>query len=182
MLNLFNMKKIFFFLIFSFFLFQAKSLEMEPGLWKIQTIVEIDGKKYDPQAEYKKMMSAVPPDQRKKVEEALQKSLSKENTSLHKDGTSKICYSKKTLKNPTVLTPQTNNCKMTVLKSNPSKLLTSFVCKEETKGTMEWTLIDRKKFKGIVLSKNTQGIESKTIQTGKFMSSSCGSLKVFKTR
>lgn len=176
------MKKIFFFLIFSFFIFQAKSLEMEPGLWKIQTIAELDGKKYDPQAEYKKMMSAVPTDQRKKVEEALQKSLSKQNTSLNKDGSSKICYTKKMLQNPAILTPQNKKCKITVLKNNPSKLLSSFSCSEETEGTMEWTLTNRKKFNGIILTKNAQGIESKMIQSGKFMSSSCGSLKVFKTR
>jgi hypothetical protein len=38
------------------------------------------------------------------------------------------------------------------------------------------------KFQGIIISKDLQGVESKTIQTGKFMSSNCGNLKVFKTR
>jgi hypothetical protein len=63
--------------LFFFCLYQAQSLEMEPGLWKIQSFIEVNGKRYDPQAEYKKMINAVPAQQRKKVEQALQKSLKK---------------------------------------------------------------------------------------------------------
>jgi hypothetical protein len=176
------MKKFFFFFPFSFFMAQVKALEIEPGLWKIQTIVDLDGKKYDTQNEYKKMMSAVPADQRKKVEEALQKSLKKQQLTLSKDGTSKICYSKKALQNPTMLTPQSKNCKITLLKNTQNKLQSSFVCKENTSGTIEWNVVDRKKFNGVIVSKNAQGTESRVLQIGKYMSSNCGALKSFKTR
>ena len=181
MLNLTYMKKIILYALFFFIIFQAKSIEMEPGLWKIQTTIEIEGKQIDPQAEYKKMMSAVPSDKRKKIEEALQKSLKKQQISLNKDGTSKVCYSKKSLQNPLTLIPENKGCKVTILKNTQSKLQSSFNCKGNASGTIEWNMVDRKKFNGIVLNKNSLGI-SKTIQTGKFMSPNCGTQKVSASR
>ena len=176
------MKKKFLSSLFFFCVYQAQSLEMEPGLWKIQSTIEIDGKRYDPQAEYKKMMNAVPAQQRKKVEQALQKSLRKEQTILSSDGTSKLCYSKDSLKNPFLLTPQNKNCEIKIHEKTAKSLKGSFVCHEKSTGNIEWNVLDRKKFQGIIISKDMRGVESKTIQTGKFMSSSCGSLKAFRTR
>ena len=182
MLNLTYMKKKLLSSLFFFCIYQAQSLEMEPGLWKIHSTIEVEGKRYDPQAEYKKMINAVPAQQRKKVEQALQKSLRKERTILSSDGTNKLCYSKESLKNPSILTPQNKNCEMTLREKTAKSLKGSFVCLEKSTGNIEWNVLDRKKFQGIIIGKDMRGIESKTIQTGKFMSSSCGSLKAFKTR
>ena len=193
------MKKIIFIFIFLFQIFSlqlqahqnksirinnpdTKPLQMEAGLWKIKSLTETDGKQYDSQEEYKKMLSAVPSDQRKKVIEALQKSIQRNQSTLNTDGSTKLCYSKKLLENPLTLTPQNKNCETTVIKKTTTLLRSSFSCKDSTTGSMEWNLVDRKKFKGIIITKDTEGIESKTLQTGNFVSSKCGSLKSFKTR
>jgi hypothetical protein len=175
------MKKFFFSSVFFFYLFIAHALDLEAGLWKIQSTVEMDGKKYDPQNEYKKMLSAVPADQRKKVEEALQKSLKKQQMSLNNDGSYKICLSLESLKNPQAFTPQDKNCTFKVQEKSKKILRTLFSCKNDSSGSWEWKALDRKNFQSIRVNKNQQGYESKMIGMGKFMSSSCGSLKAIKS-
>lgn len=153
--------------------FAHAAVNIKPGLWKINMIVNADGKEMNPAAQMQKAMANMPPERKKMMMEMM----SKMNSGMSPDGGMQVCYTKKSLEKPEALAQkQDKNCKTTIVTQTPTKVVTNFKCENGSSGDGTFTMKDSESYLG-VMNLDNKGKKSTIKYEGKFVSADCGSVK-----
>ncbi|WP_413612248.1 DUF3617 domain-containing protein [Bdellovibrio sp. HCB-110] len=155
------------------------AFDIKPGLWEVQTVVTYDGKQFDPQAEIKKAMAAMSPEQRKQMEALMKKGAGGGSGfgGLSENGF-RICYTKAMLNDPKKVMESSKKCKMDLKSQTSTKLTGTFNCPDDkTSGTFDWTVKNQNLYEGLMTGKTKDGKTSLVRQNAKFVSADCGSVK-----
>ncbi|MCB0348908.1 MAG: DUF3617 family protein [Bdellovibrionales bacterium] len=152
----------------------ATSFNVTPGLWEIHSTVEVDGKKYDPQAEMKKAMANIPEAQKKQMMEMM-KSMNKENDVISSLTMNNLCITNEMLKDGSLLkTDKKDKCDFKIKTHTSTKLVGDFKCKDGAKGSVDWTGVNSKSYKGVIDATDARGKRAKINYQSKFINSKCG--------
>lgn len=151
------------------------SFELTPGLWDVKYTIKTDGKTFDPQAEIKKAMDKMTPEQRKQMEAMLSKA---GNHSISADGM-KICLTKEMLAKDNALMQKDNkDCKMNFTEKSPTKISAKFTCKNGTTGTANWNFKSAgKAYDGQVTVTQSKTESAEITHEGTWASADCGKVK-----
>ncbi len=151
----------------------AAGFNVTPGLWEVKSTVEVDGKKYDPQAEIKKALANVPESQKKQMMEMM-KGMSKENSMLASLDMSKVCITDQMLKDGQLLKKDKDDeCDFTLKNNTATRLQGTFNCKDGTKGDVDWTVVNKTQYKGTINATDSKGKKAKVNYQSKFIKSKC---------
>lgn len=149
--------------------------DIKPGLWEVSTVITVDGTTVDPQAEIRKVMAGLSPEQKKQMEQYMGKAAGA-GLNLNENGL-QTCYSKDMIKNPEKLT-ENKDCKTTITTQSPKKLTGTFNCPaSKTSGTFDWTSKSNTNFAGVMTGKTGDGKSSVIRYEGKFLKADCGNVK-----
>lgn len=153
----------------------AVGFGLKPGLWEVSTKMKRGDKEFDPQAEMKRHFEKMSPDQRKKMEAMMGKSgMGRSEAGM------KICHTKESLEQGKALGHRPDSkCDTQIVNQTSSKMVMDFKCKDGAKGTGEWNLKSDTNYDGRMMMTSKDGVASEIIQSGKFLSADCGTVKPF---
>lgn len=160
---------ILFFLLMSGFSYAG--LDIKPGLWTVS--MSSGGKEINPMAQMQKSLESMPPEKRKMMMEMM----AKNKIGMGAGGAMQICYSKEMISNPESFATKTDSkCKVTIVTNTSSKMVSNMKCEDGTTGDVTMTTKNSENYSTIMnFTKN--GKKSVMKNTGKFISSDCGSVK-----
>lgn len=161
-------------IFFSILLLSSLSyaFDVKPGLWDMQNTVEIDGKKYDPQAEIKKALAQVPEAQRAQMMQMLKGAQSEHGFSFVNLDTSKVCIKNEDILNGKLF-EKDENCKFNLKINTAKKITGSFTCKDGAKGDVDWNAVNPKKYTGIIHATDEKGKRAKVEIAANFVTEKC---------
>jgi Protein of unknown function (DUF3617) len=149
------------------------SLNMKPGLWKVDMNIESGGKSINPKAELAKAMANMTPEQRKQMTAMMGKMGS---ANVDSDGI-KVCYSEETLKTPEKISQHDKkDCKTNIVSQSSSKVVSTINCADGTTGDSVITM-KNDTYGGVVNVKSPKHGKSTTTFNGKYLGSDCKGLK-----
>ena len=156
-------------ILMSFKCFAA--FEIDPGLWKINVVMKINGKEFDPTAGMEKALANMPADKKKKMLESM-------GNVAFSDGGTQVCYSKESLKKAELFSKdQPGDCASKIVFQSSKKITTDYQCKDGTKGKGVWEMKSNKSYIGYVTMDSPSKGRSEMNYNGSFVKSDCGSLK-----
>lgn len=121
----------------------SAKLNMNPGLWNINTTISSEGKKIDPMAELRKSLEKMPQAQREQMLEALGKQVTA-------DMVTQICITEEMINNPENFKFDKNStCTYKLKKQTSTTMEMSFQCKDGSQGDSTMTILSTKEFKMI---------------------------------
>lgn len=152
-------------------------IAIKPGLWKVDmTIVDANGKETNMNKQMSEAMAKLPPEQKKQLEAMMKK----KGMSAPVANLSEICYTQKMIDDPKVLSGHKDNCQTKVLTQTPTKMASTFTCKDGTKGTVNFRVKNSESYEGVIKSTSPEGKSTTMTQKAQFLSESCGDVKPLK--
>lgn len=153
----------------------ASALDMRPGLWEISSDdIQVDGTEMPGMAEMVEQMKALPPEQRKMMEDML----AAQGIELGGAGV-RMCLSAEQVKSRELPFQDEPGCRQEVTEQTDSLWQFSFEC-PDAKGTGETRLISDREVVSVIESQyqtGTQQGSSRMQSRGKWLSDDCGTLK-----
>ena len=153
----------------------ASALDMRPGLWEISSDdIQVDGTEMPGMAEMVEQMKALPPEQRKMMEDML----AAQGVELGAAGVH-MCLSAAQVKSRELPFQDEPGCRQEVTEQTDSLWQFSFEC-PDAKGTGETRLISDREVVSVIESQyqtGTQQGSSRMQSRGKWLSDDCGTLK-----
>lgn len=144
----------------------SAQLDMKPGLWEIEMVIEMNGKKVDPMAEMRKAMEKMP----KAQQEMMMKQMGKV-----KQNFTEICYTKEMLNAPEKFRADEDDkeCDYKIKKQTATSLDMDFTCKDGSKGTTLVTVNNKNSYKMVTKATGPKGEKVGMNYSGKFKQASC---------
>ncbi len=131
----------------------------------------------DPQAELKKAMGQMSPEQQKQMMAMMGKSGL--NLAPSGNGGTQICYTKDLLSQMQNLGHDpSRNCESKITEQNSKRMAMDFTCKDGSTGKGEWNFKSSNAYEG-KMQFTKDGRVSEVTQKAKFLSSNCGNIKPF---
>lgn len=153
----------------------ASALEMRPGLWEMSSDdIQVDGNKMPGMAEMVEQMKALPPEQRKMMEDML----AAQGVVLGAGGV-RMCLSAEQIKSRELPFQDEPGCSQNVTEQTGDPWRFSFEC-PDAKGTGETRLISDREVASVIDSQYRTGDQegSSRIQSqGRWLSDDCGTLE-----
>lgn len=153
----------------------ASALEMRPGLWEMSSDdIQVDGNKMPGMAEMVEQMKALPPEQRKMMEDMLEA----QGVALGAGGV-RMCLSAEQVKSRELPFQDEPGCRQEVIEQTSDLWRFSFEC-PDAKGTGETRLISDREVASVIDSQYRTGDQqgSSRIQSqGRWLSDDCGTLQ-----
>ena len=153
-------------------------MNLKPGIWEIKSTMTLDGKKMDPQAELKKAMADLPPEQQKMMKEMID-TMAKEKGVRHGGDGMQLCLDEKALNSPKSLVGNEDNqdCDYKIDDKDPKNISMSFTCKDGSHGQGSWNLSSETEYKGKMDVESKDHKKSSMDYKAKFVSADCKGLK-----
>lgn len=153
----------------------AAPVPITPGLWEVTMKVNAGGKDIDPQAELKKAMEKMTPEQRKQVEMMIASS----GAAFDEEGL-KICYAKEQLADAKVLGHDPRqSCTSKLTSQTKDKIAMTFKCEDGSTGKGEWNISKPTAYTGHMDFVRQNGKKTRIDQVARFVNAECGTVKPF---
>lgn len=155
------------------------STSIKPGLWKIDmTMKQAGGKEMNISKQMEEAMAKVPAAQREKMKDMM-KGIGK---GVGNFDPTKVCFTKDMVNNPKSVSKhqQQEDCDTNVVSKSDKKIVSTFTCKNGTKGKTNITFENDKNYKGVVDITSPEGKSSRMEYEANFVSSDCGDVKPIK--
>ena len=157
----------------------ASPIGLNPGLWEVKVKIKNGDQEVDPQAEVKKAMANMPPEQRKQMEAVL----AQHGAAMGGDSGMKVCFTAEQLADGKFLGHRPHdNCESSITHQSSSQVAMSFKCKDGTNGSGEWKLDGKTTYSGHMKMTKKDGKLTEITQVGKFVSADCGNVKSFSSQ
>jgi len=161
---------------------QANAQSQKPGLWELSSNMQVSGGEMAQQmAEMKKQMAALPPEQRKAMEQMMGMSIASDGPTM----TVKYCITPEQAAT-SFMPSHDDECKYTITQRSATSIKAKFVCSDEgrTTGEGEYQYKGETAYSGKFNA--TTRIDGKPermamTQSGKWLSTDCGTVKPTET-
>lgn len=148
------------------------SFNVKPGMWKIDMVIEADGKKINPSAELEKVMAALPEEQKKQMMEMLDKQ-GKGNMPAFGNSLSEVCLTKEMIDKGVMEGKKDEDCTYNTTTKTATHMAGSFSCKSGASGTMDWNAQSTTAYTGLINVTDKSGKKSKIDYKAKFLKDKC---------
>jgi hypothetical protein len=159
----------------------AVAQDMKPGLWELSNKVSSpDGQMQSAMAEMQKQLASMPPEQRKAMEQMMERRGVQMSVGAGGALTSRMCMTKEMIQRKE-FPVQEGDCKQKVTPVGPRKMKITFSCtKPPASGEGEMTLDSDTSYHAKMHVKGSEGGEQRTVDmdvTGKWLGADCGNLR-----
>jgi hypothetical protein len=154
----------------------ASAMDLKPGLWNIEMNIKQSGKKIDPMAEMRKAMKDMPEAQKKQM----MKAMGEYGVDMTGSQGMKQCFTKEMIEKAILGGSQEKGCKTQLTKKSSSEYITTYNCKDGTKGSGVLKIKSPKSYEAIITVQDVKGQKHEMTQVAKFLSSNCGDVKPIK--
>jgi hypothetical protein len=146
-------------LIFSILcpLLSSGAFKAKPGLWKVDTTFETDGKTFNPQKQMEQLMANLPEEQKKKMQDLIKNTV-KEQTGFTAMDLSSFCLTKEMVDKGDLMKQNKNSrCEHTVKTHTDTKVVMDFTCKDGLTGNIDWNFVSSTHYNGKVNGTDKDG-------------------------
>jgi hypothetical protein len=159
----------------------AGAQTMRPGLWELSNKVgSADGQMQSAMAEMQKQLANMPPEQRKAMQQMMERNGVQMNIGAGGALTTRMCMTKEMIQRKE-FPVQEGDCKQKVTQQSPSKMKIAFSCsKPPTSGEGEMTLDSDTSYRARMHIKGTESGRQQEVDmdvAGKWLSADCGNLR-----
>jgi len=163
----------------------AAAQSLKPGLWELTNRMQSSDPKVDQaMAQMQQQMAAMPPEQRKQMEEMLAKQGMKLGSAGPGAISAKVCMTKEMLEREGVPAQQQDNCKTTVQPRVGNTQKISFRCTNpDSSGEGEYTFTSPEAYTGKMRVTSVRQGKTDTMTmdgAGKWLGADCGGIKPLK--
>lgn len=159
----------------------AGAQTMKPGLWELSnTVSSGDGQMQSAMAEMQKQLASMPPEQRKAMQQMMERNGVQMNIGAGGALTTRMCMTKEMIQRKE-FPVQEGDCKQKVTQQSASKMKIAFSCtRPPTSGEGEMTLDSDTSYRAKMHIKGTDGGRQQVVDmdvAGKWLSADCGTLR-----
>lgn len=159
------MKTLLFTVIFAFSSIAFSAFNIKAGLWKYELEIEIAGQKFNPMPAIEQIMANLPPEKQKEIRDKLGQQ--------GKGNISEVCLTKDMIDKGLLEGKKRDDCTFTSKTNTPNHVSGSFVCKDGTKGNVDWKADSTTAFSGTVDATTGDGKSTKIDYKARFLKEKC---------